>query len=278
MGFTAAIPIGRKALNQLYRRLCDVDTMVRDAKAGTLSAEVSEESNVTLTEDGDTALTSYFVNHPVNPMSASPIVPPFTTRVLPVVVITDAAYAVPLARALLAGGIDAIEITLRHPCALPSIEAVAREVPQIKLGAGTLLDPADVRRVMDAGASFALSPGCTPLLAEAAMAAGLPFIPGVMTPSEAMAARSMGFKLMKLFPAVQAGGIAMLKAMSSPLADLRFCPTGGVTPDNLASFLELPNVAMAGGSWLAPSALMASGNWDEISRLAREARLASERV
>jgi 2-dehydro-3-deoxyphosphogluconate aldolase/(4S)-4-hydroxy-2-oxoglutarate aldolase len=211
-------------------------------------------------------------------MSASSILPSFATRVLPVVVITDAAHAVPLAHALLEGGIDAIEITLRHPSALASIEAVARDVPEIKLGAGTLLDPADVRRVMDAGASFALSPGCTPALAQAAVAAGLPFIPGVMTPSEAMVARSMGFKLMKLFPAVQAGGVAMLKAMSSPLADLRFCPTGGVTPENLASFLQLPNVAMAGGSWLAPAALMAAGNWSEISRLAREARLAADRA
>ena len=209
-------------------------------------------------------------------MSASPTLPNFATRVLPVVVITDVAHAVPLAHALLEGGIDAIEITLRHPSALACIEAVAREVPEIKLGAGTLLDAADVRRVMDAGASFALSPGCTPALAQAAVAAGLPFIPGVMTPSEAMAARSMGFSLMKLFPAVQAGGVAMLKAMSSPLADLRFCPTGGVTPDNLASFLQLSNVAMVGGSWLAPAALMASGNWSEISRLAREARLAAE--
>lgn len=200
-----------------------------------------------------------------------PALPAFRSRVVPVVVIDDARTAVPLAQALLEGGIDVMEITLRSDAALAAIEAVARAVPAMHLGAGTVTRAADVPRVVDAGARFALSPGCTEALVDAVVAVGLPFIPGVMTPSEVMRAREHGFVLQKLFPAVQAGGVALLRALAAPLHDVRFCPTGGLTPDNLASFLDQPNVAMAGGSWLTPADAVATGDWSRITRLAREA-------
>ena len=207
----------------------------------------------------------------VSAVSTLPAWPAFVSRVVPVVVIDDARTAVPLAQALLEGGIDVIEITLRSDAALAAIEAVARAVPAMHLGAGTVTRAADVQRVVDAGARFALSPGCTDALVDAVRAAGLPFIPGVMTPGEVMRAREHGFLLQKLFPAVQAGGAALLRALAAPLPDVRFCPTGGLTPDNLASFLGLPNVAMAGGSWLSPADALATGDWHRITRLAREA-------
>ncbi|MBA4257489.1 MAG: keto-deoxy-phosphogluconate aldolase, partial [Polaromonas sp.] len=183
----------------------------------------------------------------------------------------DAAHAVPLAHALLAGGIDVMEITLRSDAALAAIEAVARAVPEMHVGAGTVTRVADVARVVDAGASFALSPGCTDALVQAVRDARLPFVPGVMTPGEVMRTRDMGFGLMKLFPAAQAGGLAMLKALGAPLPDVAFCPTGGVSPETLADFLALPNVAMAGGSWLTPADALAQGDWARITRLAAEA-------
>jgi 2-dehydro-3-deoxyphosphogluconate aldolase / (4S)-4-hydroxy-2-oxoglutarate aldolase len=197
--------------------------------------------------------------------------PSFTSRVVPVIVLSDASQAVPLAHALLEGGIDVMEITLRSDVALDAIAAVARDVPEMHLGAGTVTRASDVPRVIDAGARFALSPGCTDALVDAVRATGLPFIPGVMTPSEVMRARDLGFTLMKLFPAQQAGGIGMLKALGAPLPDVRFCPTGGVSPDNLRDVLALPNVAMAGGSWLTPADAVASGDWGRITRLARGA-------
>jgi 2-dehydro-3-deoxyphosphogluconate aldolase/(4S)-4-hydroxy-2-oxoglutarate aldolase len=197
--------------------------------------------------------------------------PAFTSRVVPVIVLHDPAHAVPLARALLEGGIDVMEITLRSNAALASIEAVAKAVPQMHLGAGTVTRVAEVRQVIDAGASFALSPGCTDALVEAVKAAKLPFIPGVMTPGEVMQRREQGFTLMKLFPAAQAGGLGMLKALGAPIADVMFCPTGGVSPENIQDFLKLPNVAMAGGSWLTPTDALAQGDWARITRLAREA-------
>lgn len=203
------------------------------------------------------------------PMTAA--LPAFRSRVVPVVVITDAQQAVPMAQALLDGGIDVIEITLRHSAALAAIEAVARTVPAMCVGAGTVTRAAEVRQVVDAGARFALSPGMTPALLDAVREATLPFVPGVMTPGEAMAARDAGYTLLKLFPAAQAGGLAMLKALGGPLADLRFCPTGGVGPDNLSSFLQQPNVAMVGGSWLTPADAVARGDWATVTRLAREA-------
>lgn len=197
--------------------------------------------------------------------------PTFTSRVVPVIVLHDPAHAVPLAHALLEGGIDVMEITLRSDAALRAIEAVARAVPDMHTGAGTVTRAAEVQQVLDAGASFALSPGCTDGLVSAVKAAQLPFIPGVMTPSEVMYRREQGFSLMKLFPAVQAGGLGMLKALSAPLSDVQFCPTGGVSPENLRDFLQLPNVAMAGGSWLTPADALAAGEWNKITKLARTA-------
>jgi 2-dehydro-3-deoxyphosphogluconate aldolase/(4S)-4-hydroxy-2-oxoglutarate aldolase len=197
--------------------------------------------------------------------------PAFQSRVVPVIVLTDTAHAVPLAHALLDGGIDVMEITLRSSAALASIEAVAKAVPQMHVGAGTVTRVAEVQQVIDAGATFALSPGCTDALVDAVQAARLPFIPGVMTPGEVMLRREQGFSLMKLFPAQQAGGMGMLKALGGPLPDVRFCPTGGVSVDNLGEFLKLPNVAMAGGSWLTPVDAMVSGDWSRITALAASA-------
>ena len=197
--------------------------------------------------------------------------PAFTTRVLPVIVITDVAQAVPLAEALLAGGIDAMEITLRHAAGLPAIEAVARAVPAMHVGAGTVTRGHEVDQVRNAGAGFALSPGFTDELLDAAQAASLPFVPGVMTAGEVMRARERGIGLMKLFPAEQAGGIGMLKALAGPLGDVRFCPTGGVSPSNMLAFLQQPNVAMVGGSWLTPQDALQAGDWGRITSLAREA-------
>lgn len=197
--------------------------------------------------------------------------PAFKSRVVPVIVIKDPAHAVPLAHALLEGGIDVMEITLRSGAALQAIESVARAVPEMHTGAGTVTRAAEVRQVIDAGAGFALSPGCTDSVFEAVRSANLPFIPGVMTPGEVMRWRDEGFSLMKLFPAMQAGGLGMLQALGAPLPDVRFCPTGGVTPANLRDFLRLPNVAMAGGSWLTPADALAEGDWPRITALAREA-------
>ena len=204
--------------------------------------------------------------------------PSFTSRVVPVIVLSDEAQAVPLAHALLEGGIDVMEITLRSGVALRAIEAVARAVPKMHLGAGTVTRAAEDAQVISAGAKFALSPGCTDALVDAVRKANLPFIPGVMTPGEVMRARDHGFTLMKLFPASQAGGIGMLKALGAPLPDVRFCPTGGVSTDNLRDFLALPNVAMAGGSWLTPSDALRQGDWKRITRLAREATTLSAGV
>ncbi|MEN9372723.1 MAG: 2-dehydro-3-deoxyphosphogluconate aldolase/4-hydroxy-2-oxoglutarate aldolase family protein [Pseudomonadota bacterium] len=197
--------------------------------------------------------------------------PPFTSRIVPVIVITHPDQAVPMAHALLEGGIDVMEITLRHAAGLPAIEAVARYVPQMRVGAGTVTKPEEMARVQAAGASFALSPGMTDALVQAAIACQLPFIPGVMTPSEVMAARDYGFSLVKLFPAVQAGGLGLLRALGGPLGDMRFCPTGGISLANMGEFLKEPNVAMVGGSWITPAKVVERGDWKEITRLAREA-------
>lgn len=197
--------------------------------------------------------------------------PAFSSRVVPVIVLTDPAHAVPLAHALLEGGIDVMEITLRSAAALAAIEAIARAVPQMHLGAGTVTRVNEVQQVIDAGAKFALSPGCTDALVDAVKRAKLPFLPGVMTPGEVMHRREQGFSLMKLFPAAQAGGLGMLKAMGAPISDVMFCPTGGVSPENLKDFLKLPNVAMAGGSWLTPADALNAGDWKRITQLAREA-------
>ncbi len=204
--------------------------------------------------------------------------PAFTSRVVPVIVITHVNQAVPLAHALLEGGVDVMEITLRHAAGLPAIEAVAQHVPQMHVGAGTVTRAEEMLRVKNAGASFALSPGMTQALVQAAIDHQMPFMPGVMTPGEVMAARDHGFGLVKLFPAAQAGGLAMLKAMAGPLGDMRFCPTGGVSLQNMGEFLKQPNVAMIGGSWLTPVDLVEAGRWADITQLAREATQAAHAV
>jgi 2-dehydro-3-deoxyphosphogluconate aldolase/(4S)-4-hydroxy-2-oxoglutarate aldolase len=197
--------------------------------------------------------------------------PQFKSRVVPVVSLEHADHALPLAHALLEGGIDVIEITLRRPGGLPAIERLARDCPEIAVGAGTLLSADELARVHDAGARFGLSPGFDPEVIEAAGWHVLPFIPGVMTPTEAMQARSLGCTLLKLFPAEQAGGIGMLRALRGPLPDLSFCPTGGIGPDNLSRYLAEPNVRMVGGSWLTPASLIEAQDWEAIRRLAAEA-------
>ncbi len=197
--------------------------------------------------------------------------PVFTSRVVPVIVITQPAQAVPLAEALLEGGIDVMEITLRHAAGLAAIEAVAKGVPAMQVGAGTVTVAEEVARVQNAGARFALSPGMTDALVAEVLRRQLPFVPGTMTPGEIMRAREHGFRLVKLFPAAQAGGLGMLKALGGPLADMQFCPTGGISLANLQDYLRLDNVPMVGGSWLTPLELVEAGDWGAITRLAREA-------
>ncbi len=192
--------------------------------------------------------------------------------VIPVIVLEDVAHAVPLARALVAGGIRMLEVTLRTPAALACIEAIAREVPDAVAGAGTVRSVADARAARDAGARFAVSPGYTSRVGLACRELGLPLLPGVATGSEIMAASEDGYTELKFFPAMQAGGPSMLKAWSGPFTDVRFCPTGGVSPANAKEFLSLPNVVCVGGSWLTPGDAVASGDWERITRLAREAQ------
>jgi 2-dehydro-3-deoxyphosphogluconate aldolase/(4S)-4-hydroxy-2-oxoglutarate aldolase len=191
--------------------------------------------------------------------------------VMPVVTLNDPDKAAPLARALAAGGVTAIEITLRTPAALAGLEAVAREVPQVLAGAGTVLNDADLRAAVDAGAAFAVSPGATPALLAAAAAATIPFLPGVATASELMAARDAGFSCCKLFPAAQVGGVALLKALAGPFPAARFCPTGGIDAASASAYLALPNVLCVGGSWIAPEPLIAAGDFAAIERMARDA-------
>ncbi len=191
--------------------------------------------------------------------------------VIPVIVLEDVAHAVPLARALVAGGIRMLEVTLRTPAALACIEAIARDVPDAVAGAGTVRSVADARAARDAGARFAVSPGYTSKVGQACRELGLPLLPGVATGSEIMAASEDGYTELKFFPAMQAGGPAMLKAWSGPFTDVCFCPTGGVSPVNAKDFLSLPNVVCVGGSWLTPADAVATGDWARITRLAREA-------
>jgi 2-dehydro-3-deoxyphosphogluconate aldolase/(4S)-4-hydroxy-2-oxoglutarate aldolase len=191
--------------------------------------------------------------------------------VIPVIVLDDVAQAVPLARALVAGGIRMLEVTLRTPAALACIEAIAREVPQAVVGAGTVRSAADARAARDAGARFAVSPGFTVAVGRACRDLGLPLLPGVTTGSEIMQAQEEGYTQLKFFPAMQAGGVAMLKAWSGPFGDVMFCPTGGVSAANAGEFLALPNVACVGGSWLTPAAAVATSDWRQITALARDA-------
>jgi 2-dehydro-3-deoxyphosphogluconate aldolase/(4S)-4-hydroxy-2-oxoglutarate aldolase len=189
--------------------------------------------------------------------------------VIPVIVLHDVKHAVALARALVAGGIRMLEVTLRTPQALACLEAIAREVPEAVAGAGTVRSAADVQASLNAGARFAVSPGYTHTVGQACRDAGLPLLPGVATGSEIMAAQEDGYNELKFFPAMQAGGPAMLKAWGGPFIDVRFCPTGGVTQANAAEFLSLPNVACVGGSWLTPADALAAGDWARITALAR---------
>ncbi len=191
--------------------------------------------------------------------------------VIPVIVLHDTAHAVPLARALLAGGIRMLEVTLRTPQALACMELIAREVPEAVVGAGTIRSAADAQASVMAGARFGVSPGYTHKVGQACRDAGLALLPGVATGSEIMAAQEDGFTELKFFPAMQAGGLGMLKAWSGPFGDVKFCPTGGVTAANAREFLALPNVVCVGGSWLLPNDAIQSGDWARITALAREA-------
>ena len=191
--------------------------------------------------------------------------------VIPVIVIDDLAHAVPLARALVTGGVRVLEVTLRTRAGLEAIEAIARDVPDAIVGVGTITKPQEFAQSLDAGARFAVTPGLTPALIDAARSASLPLLPGVMTPSDVINAKAAGYSQLKLFPAQQAGGIGMLKALNGPFPDVTFCPTGGVTAATAPDFLALPNVACVGGSWLTPKDSIAAGDWSSITALAREA-------
>ena len=193
-----------------------------------------------------------------------------TGPVIPVIVIDRLQDAVPLARALVAGGVRVLELTLRTPVALQAIEAIVREVEGAIVGVGTITRAEDFDAALKAGARFGVSPGLTPALVAAAKDSALPLLPGVMTPSDVIAARAAGFTELKLFPAQQAGGIGMLKAMGGPFPDVSFCPTGGIAAATAADFLALPNVACVGGSWLTPQDAIAAGDWGRITALARE--------
>lgn len=191
--------------------------------------------------------------------------------VIPVLKIGDVAHAVPLARALVAGGLPAIEITLRTPAALDAIRAVAKEVPEAVVGAGTILSGEDFVKAADAGSRFIVSPGSTPELLETAEKSDVPLLPGATTPSEIMALQARGYEILKFFPAEQSGGLPFLKALASPLAAIRFCPTGGISLKNAPNYLAQPNIVCVGGSWVAPDADIEAGNWQRIEELAREA-------
>jgi 2-dehydro-3-deoxyphosphogluconate aldolase/(4S)-4-hydroxy-2-oxoglutarate aldolase len=194
--------------------------------------------------------------------------------VIPVLVVDDPETAIPLAQALVAGGLPVLEVTLRTKTAFQVIEAMC-QVEGAIVGVGTITRPEQFRQAQDSGAVFAVTPGSTPALLDAAVNSGLPTLPGTMTPSEVIAALDAGFNRLKFFPAGQAGGIPMLKAWQGPLPEAKFCPTGGVSADNLADYLALPNVLCVGGSWVAPAALIKSGAWAQITELARQAAVVS---
>jgi len=196
-------------------------------------------------------------------MAASPV--------MPVIVLDRVADAVPLANALVRGGIRVLEVTLRTRAALDCVRAIRGAVPDAIVGVGTITNIADLDAAQEAGAAFGVSPGSTPALLDRVAASGLPFLPGTMTPSDVMRAQDAGFTAMKLFPARQAGGIDMLKALAGPFPNTLFCPTGGIDAESAAHYLALPNVGCIGGSWLAPAALVTAGDWDEIERRARAA-------
>ena len=191
--------------------------------------------------------------------------------VIPVIVINRLEDAVPMAQALVDGGVRVLEVTLRTPIALQCMEAIARSVPDALLGAGTVRSAADAQAAKDAGCSFAVSPGYTSTIGRACRDIGLPLLPGTATGSEVMQANADGYFFLKFFPAMQAGGIPMLKALAGPFTDVVFCPTGGITVETAPQFLALPNVKVCGGSWLTPADAVAAKDWARISHLAREA-------
>ncbi|SDX34182.1 2-dehydro-3-deoxyphosphogluconate aldolase / (4S)-4-hydroxy-2-oxoglutarate aldolase [Collimonas sp. OK242] len=207
-----------------------------------------------------TSTNLLYGNQLLDIMRASPVIP--------VIAIDDIEHAVPLAKALVAGGIRVLEVTLRTVHGLPAIRAIAEQVPGAIVGVGTLTQADEFVAARDAGAVFGVSPGLTPALIAAAKSSGLPLLPGVMTPSEVMAAREAGFRQLKLFPAVPAGGVGMLNAIAGPLGDVTFCPTGGISLDSAPQFLACKNVACVGGSWLTPKELLKSGDWARITALA----------
>lgn len=190
--------------------------------------------------------------------------------VIPVIVINRVEDAVPMAQALVDGGIRVLEVTLRTAVALQCMEAIAKAVPEAIVGAGTVRSVADARAALDAGCTFAVSPGYTSELGLASREMGLPLLPGVSTGSEIMQANADGYYFLKLFPAVAVGGINLLKGFAGPFGDVKFCPTGGVTVDNAPQFLALPNVAVCGGTWLTPADAVAAKDWTRITRLAQE--------
>ena len=192
-------------------------------------------------------------------------------KVIPVITIEQVEHAVPIARALVAAGLRFLEITLRTAAAVPAAKAISADVPEAVLGIGTVLSPRDLQLAEELGAAFALSPGATPELLQAAAARELPFVPGVATASELMAALSHGFDVVKFFPAVPAGGVAALRALAGPFPQAMFCPTGGIGEANLSEWLALPNVVAVGGSWLTPAEDIAKGNWGAITERGRRA-------
>ncbi|CAL2063637.1 KHG/KDPG aldolase [Streptomyces murinus] len=191
--------------------------------------------------------------------------------VVPVVVIAEVSDAVPVARALVGGGLRGVEVTLRTPAALEAIRAIAEEVPEAVVGAGTVITPGQVAAAVAAGARFLVSPGWTEGLLAAMRGCGVPFLPGVSTASEVVALLERGVREMKFFPAQAAGGTAYLRSLAGPLPQARFCPTGGIGPGNAAEYLALPNVGCVGGSWMVPADAVAAGDWARIEALARAA-------
>lgn len=202
-------------------------------------------------------------------MDASALLAPYT--VIPVVVVEDAEQAVPLAETLLEAGLGALEITLRSDAALTAIERVARAVPDLLVGAGSVRQAGQFARIHDAGARFAVSPGATPALLDAATVSAMPFVPGAVTAGEILSLLERGYRLQKFFPAEAAGGTAMIRALSAPLPEARFFPTGGISAELAPHYLSLPAVSCLGGSWVAPAALLRQGDFDGIGALAREA-------
>ena len=208
------------------------------------------------------------MQHRLNPRLAEEL---RSVAVVPVLTIDRVETAVPLARALAAGGLRILEVTLRTPIAVEGLRRIANEVPEAVVGAGTVMTPAQGQEAVAAGARFLVSPGITPRLIQSADIWRVPFLPGIATPSEAMALADLGYRVLKFFPAESSGGTATLKALAAPLQGTLFCPTGGIDLDKARRYLSLPNVVTVGGSWVAPASAIAAGDWDAITRLAREA-------